>query len=246
MSNCQYFFQGEWYSEDAFKKILNNGLLDSLIQEGKIDVPFPVDTTKVKQPIYQTIEQSGISAKVLRNVLVEEIKSSTGYPVNLITALELTADGKDFKIPLWASPYSLKFESLLTSLVSNSVIKQKFHGHSYILGSPTGFNNKTVIKEGQEAVEVLETTPGVVVSKSFNGTLLPMRLSEDGKKLLPAQVMLPFKFKGIDGKILNIKDFIKDGYLDTEKLPQSLRTLFGFRIPTQGHNSMSMLERVGF
>jgi prolipoprotein diacylglyceryltransferase len=36
------------------------------------------------------------------------------------------------------------------------------------------------------------------------------------------------------------------GLIDTSKLDPSLFELFGFRIPTQGHNSMAYIEVVGF
>lgn len=45
---------------------------------------------------------------------------------------------------------------------------------------------------------------------------------------------------------VNINDFIKDGVLDTSRLPEELLTLIGLRIPTQGHNSMLRFRVKGF
>jgi len=66
------------------------------------------------------------------------------------------------------------------------------------------------------------------------------------KVVKPAQIIIPFKFRDSKGNLLNAKDFIKDGLIDTSRLPKELLQIFGFRIPTQGLNSMSYMEVVGF
>lgn len=63
----------------------------------------------------------------------------------------------------------------------------------------------------------------------------------------PAQVLLTWNFKDKSGKRLNIEDFKTfEGYIDLTKVPKDILTQFGFRIPCQGHNSMSLIEVVGF
>jgi hypothetical protein len=78
-----------------------------------------------------------------------------------------------------------------------------------------------------------------------------MRYDKETGKILPAQIMIPFKFRDEQGNILNIDEFIiigEDGrkMLDTSKMPEKLLQLFGFRIPTQKRNSMAAVEIVGF
>jgi hypothetical protein len=36
---CKYWYGGEWRTEEEFKNILNNGLIDQLIQDKKINIP---------------------------------------------------------------------------------------------------------------------------------------------------------------------------------------------------------------
>ena len=70
----------------------------------------------------------------------------------------------------------------------------------------------------------------VIYTKDFTG------------KLKADEVILPWIF----GEN-NINDFLdEDGYLDIDKVPEELLKLVGFRIPTQGHNSMRSLKIVGF
>jgi anion-transporting ArsA/GET3 family ATPase len=247
---CQYFVNGNWVTEEQFKEILNNGLLDNLIADSTVKLKnFKIDQSKVLSRETRKERRNTIPAAKLAKILAKEIKSRPGYAPNLLSALELTEDGQNFKIPLWASPYAAKFESLLTSLVTNKVIKQKFAGGSYVLGSEEGFR----IKEGDAAAGELKNS-GVVFTKNFDPKegLQPLRVDPETGKMLPAQIMIPFKFRDESGKILPLEDFLvkQEGsgryMLDTSKFPEKLLQLFGFRIPTQERNSMAAVEVVGF
>jgi exodeoxyribonuclease-5 len=244
---CQYFVGGRWVSENEFKALLNEGLLDTLVANGKLSLTgFKKDSAKVKVADKKIIERTTIPAIKLAEILAQEIKTRQGYAPNMLSALELTEDKQNFKIPLWASPYADKFESLLTSLVTNKVVKQKFAGNSYVLGSEEG------IKQGDAATGYLKDSAIVFTSK-FDATkgLQPLRIDPTTGKMLPAQIMIPFKFRNERGEILSIEEFMtvdEDGrkILDTTKVPEKLLQLFGFRIPTQSRNSMAAVEIVGF
>ncbi len=78
-------------------------------------------------------------------------------------------------------------------------------------------------------------------------------LSDDYKKelteqVLPSQTLIPSKFRGRDGNLIDMKRFVnpETGFIDEAKIPKELMEFFEFRIPTQGHNSMSWSEVVGF
>ena len=246
---CEYFVNGNWVTENQLKELLQGGLLDTLISDGTLAIKgFKVDPNKVIRTETVVTKRKSIPANKLANILAQEIKTRQGYSPNMLSALELKEDGSDFKIPLWASPYASKFESLLTSLVSNKVVKQKFPGGSYVLGSEEGFR----IKEGDAAAGELKNS-GIVFTEKFDPEkgLQPMRWDPETKKILPAQIMLPFKFRDENGNILPLKDFMVEGeddrmILDTSKIPAKLLNLFGFRIPTQERNSMAAVEIVGF
>jgi len=242
---CEYFVGGRYISENEFKALLNEGLLDTLVANKSISIKgFKVDPTKAQSQEPKIVRRLTVPANKLAAILSKEIKSTAGYPANMLSALELNAAGTDFKIPLWASPYAEKFESLLTALVSNKVIKQKFPGGSYVLGSEEGFK----VKEGDKAAGDLKNS-NIVFSSKFdpNKGLQPMRYDKETGKILPAQIMVPFKFRNEQGEILDIKEFVTaEGLIDTTKLPEKLLNLFGFRIPTQERNSMAAVEIVGF
>ena len=244
--SCTYLVNGKWITEEQFKQVLNNGLLDSLIDSKTIALKgFPIDRKKIiASEKSEEISNRGVDARMLQQILLQEVKTRTGYPINMESALELNEAGTDFKISLWASPYASKFESILTSIVSNKIVKQKFPGNSYVLGSEEGFR----IKEGKDANKELSKN-GVIFSPNFDASkgLQPMRVDPETGKMLPAQIMIPFKFRDESGKFLDIKLFLgEDGRLDFNKIPEKVLSLNGFRIPTQEQNSMSSIEIVGF
>jgi hypothetical protein len=164
--DCQYLVNGEWVSKSQLKQILNNGVLDNLIAENKIQLEgFIVDETKLQRQT-TTVSENFISAKELQKILIEEISSREGYPLNMIEALELNEDGTDFKIPIWSSNYVDKFEALLTSMVSNKIIKHKMKGTSSVLGSEEGFKIREDLST--EETDKLIQDLGIVTTSEFD------------------------------------------------------------------------------
>lgn len=197
----------------------------------------------------QEIEYNGTSynkdklAKILQKEALER-----GYDLN--TTLSLITDNGRFPIPLWALPAGNRIESLVTSLVNNRINKTKMPGRSYVLGTEEGFTtNKKLVDKPEEVDKLLKKYASeIVFTSSWTGKLEAHNV--EGGKFKPTQVMVPWNFRDENGKLLNIQDYTVevDGkiMLDEAKVPKELRQLFGFRIPTQGHNSMNMLEIVGF
>ena len=252
MADCTYKIDGNIVTEQELKEMLigdeSGGLLDALINNGSIEKMkgFPI----IAPAIIDEITSKSIPAVKLKEILEKEVSSRKGYPLNMLSALELNAEGTDFKIPLWSSPYADKFESLLTAIVNKAVVKQKFNGHSYVLGSEEGFK----VKEGdeaKEAIDIMRRDNSIVFTDSYDPEigLQYMRFDDKGN-MLPAQIMLPFNFKNKDkfGNKLKLKDFMIPGTnkLDISKMDEKVLKIFGFRIPTQGHNSMMSVEIVGF
>ena len=66
----------------------------------------------------------------------------------------------------------------------------------------------------------------------------------------PTQVFVPNKLQGKNGEFIDLMKYTKtvNGrlYIDEDRFPTDLMNMFGFRIPTQGHNSMTSIEIAGF
>ncbi len=169
--------------------------------------------------------------------MLEEEAVGRSWPQNDIDALKLVnldQFTQTFALPLWASTSANRIEALLNSLVDNKIRKQKFRGNSFVLGSEEGFKG---------------LSKNIIYTSSYNPItgLLPQRLDEKTGKVLPAQILITNKLKDEFGKPIDLKGFVNEqGLLNLDRLDPEVLKVFGFRIPTQGHNSMSYAEIVGF
>ena len=105
-------------------------------------------------------------------------------------------------------------------------------------------SEKNLVK--QKTKEYVEEN-GIVTTEAFDPKkgLQPMR--EENGVMLPAQVFAPLKFKDNNGNPVLLSDITdENGMLDTSKVDPEILKSFGFRIPTQGPNSMAYVEVVGF
>lgn len=149
------------------------------------------------------------------------------FSPNDLQYLKLNAEGTGFEINPYLTNQPKKIESLLTSMVTNDVIKQKLPGFSGVLGSSLG-----MFSQYGQTKTIKNDTIGVNGWKPEDG-LKPMRVENGVTK--PAQILVSkARFKELFGTVN-----------PTEVDPELLK-LIGYRIPTQGYSSMSMIEVVGF
>jgi len=198
-----------------------------------------------KQALLDEITVDGnpenIDVDELRAMLLREVKERS-YP---ISDRELLIIDKELRFLPFA-PSAQKYEALLNSIVTNKIIKLKFPGKSYVLGSEEGFINKLTPDEATGEFE----DSGIMFTDNWDGEtgLKPAREENGVRK--PAQAIVPWKFRDEDGTILKMSDFTKEingrVSIDTDKLPENVRQMFGMRIPNQGPNSQSWVEIVGF
>ncbi len=181
----------------------------------------------------------------LSKILKEE-GESRGYSINSLLGLDLNKDGQ-FKIPLTFNPNSAQIEPVITALLSNRLVKLKMPGKSYVLGSEVLTLEPSINKEGKQTQADINVIKDIIwVSDKYKtqGKLKYYR-EENGKPAM-AQIIMPAYFLDKEGKQIDMTKFVKNGFLDTSKIDKELLQIMGFRIPTQGHNSMMMFEVVGF
>ena len=166
-----------------------------------------------------------------KKVLIEEFKKRDN-PAHTIDSIKSLLDSDTKFIEQLFEKN--KIESLLYSLVNNNVLKRKMPGGQFVLQASTGFeaNLKAIKQNDFDKAKDL----GLDLHES---KLKPLKFyrKEDPtnpkSKTLAMQVYLPSRFQGIDS--------VKDSKLDSELLQ-----LIGFRIPTEGLNSIDFIEVVGF
>ena len=187
--------------------------------------------TKDSSGIYR-LESENLNE--FKEALIKEFKKRDN-PLHTIAAIEelLDSDTK-FIEQLFEKN---KIENLLYSLVNNNVVKRKMPGGQFVLQASTGFENK--IKAIKQKDFELANKEGL----DLHGTQLkPLKFyrrkdpNNPKSETLAMQVYLPSRFKDKMGITIE----------DVNEIDPELLQLIGFRIPTEGLNSMEFIEVAGF
>lgn len=183
------------------------------------------------------------ASKVIK-MLIEAARESEFSPNDIALledTLKITTDGNEVEVstyPLFFHSAVERFEKLILAKVK-SVTEFKMPGKSYVQVSSIGIIRQDNLSDKAKL--------GVITIGDFDMSkpLRHMQIDEVTGEVIPAQVIMPFNFM-IDGKKVDIREYVIDGKLDLERIPRELLQLVGARIPNQGHNSMMAIEIVGF
>lgn len=178
------------------------------------------------------------SLKKLSDIISRE-GNNRGYDANTIQSLALNAQGQ-FYIPLTFLPNSSQIQSLLAAVISNRILKNKLPGKSFIQGSEVILQTSGKVKVTSD---ITEAKNDIIWAKPEYKHKTKLDYLEKGK---PAQIILPFFWRGKDGQLLKASEFAKDGFLDMSKIDPEMLEINGFRIPFAGLNSGMWFEVAGF
>lgn len=149
----------------------------------------------------------------IANILKEEAVDRD-YSINDIYSIQIIRENgvQKFKVPIGFVNNAARFESILNSLVTNRVIKQKLPGFSKVQGSGAGFSRISSIDDTNDVVK------SAIVWLNKEDTVLEYTKNEDGK-LTGADILLPSWFKQDNNfKIKTLEDEIKKLSLRIEEL----------------------------
>lgn len=188
-------------------------------------------------------DESGTKYKItnliaFKKLLMDEAVDR-GYAVNEMVGLNLVENKKTgeayFKVPLAFNPATTKYEAIMNSIFNNRVIKQDLPGNTYVQGSSAGFKFTSDLSNNVKN-EIIHVDP----SQADQPLKFFSYVDGEGKKNQVAECYIPSFFKNSKGEIINLRD------VDMNNIPDELLHLFGYRIPTQGLNSMMVFKVKGF
>ena len=197
------------------------------------------DGQKLREDIGVEVDDSGNyvikDMAKLQAVLMDEVKRR-GIQDNYLDALELV-DGK-FTMPLFSNAMSNKWEAILTSLFTNRVVNQKAPGGSGVLLSSAFMHSITSSQNDVQGIT------GIQYSKELRERGdLKLRMSLDEvTKIVYAEVLLPAWSKQFY-KTNAAGELVLD---DIDNIPEELRTMISYRIPTEAPYSVTVFKVVGF
>lgn len=176
---------------------------------------------------YYDIADRFSTIQKVADTLQSEVNSNSRYGPELKQALELIEDTNhevNFALPLGDPVQSLSTQSMLHSILRNGVTKQKIKGGSLVQATSYGVSNKLNINFDRDS-------KGKLRIKEIE-CYMPWYSSEYLEPLMDkTNGMLDINAKFEDGKPV---------------IPEDLKRLVAYRIPTEGKYSMLPLKIVGF
>ena len=162
----------------------------------------------------------------LSNVLKQEVLTDDASD-NLIASLEINEETGDFVLPLESSTNYMQIVRLLYSTIHKRIVSPKVNGMSAVQVPVTGWEDAS---KGRRVVEI----DG---KKVLTDDTLKFYEDKEGERYCEIYVTLPSQARAL---FSDKKRFPNDEaivtYLNTQS-PEALKGV-GFRIPTQGLNSM--------
>ena len=154
-------------------------------------------------------------------------------PSNILKALTIDTNGK-MLFPIDALPIADKIEAILFARAVNNTIRLKRPGAAYVQTSNVYYktSKKWLLAASENRLNSEDLKKAEMFAKK-----LDFVYSKDGK-IVAAEVYLPNYMRSIIGDNADIEAI-------REKQPQLFR-LLGYRIPTQGQNSMLPIVVKGF
>jgi hypothetical protein len=160
---------------------------------------------------------------------IKDSLTKRGATINTEEALNIV--NGEFEYALDSGNLSTQIENLISSLYTNKVVKQSFKGGALVQATSLGFKHNN-FKEQQADID---TNPEL---NKLQSSLKWIKPSADGTSLEYAEAVLPAWSK---------KFFNKDGFLkDINNIPDNLKQLVIYRIPTEGLHSMLPIKVVQF
>lgn len=215
-----------------------------LTKQEWLDLYNAINTENIIQA-FIAIDEIFKDPKKIEEILLEEIRSNQRYGIDMIRACTLNEKGQ-FNIPLLDPVQSQKMQTLLNSIIKSRITKQKIRGGALIQVSDYGLTNELHI-----------------VFKDKDGNLMSWEAYSKKYKNATKEDYDSFIDKARKDGRLSIAYFecympaysrefyeplMKEGTheLDITKLPEDLRKLIGYRVPTEDKYSMAPLYIKGF
>ena len=188
-----------------------------------LDLYNAINTENILQA-FKEVDELFSNPKEVEKALQDEIRGNQRYSYDLLKACTLDENGQ-FNFPLFDPVQSQRVQTLLNSIIKSRVTKQKIRGGALIQVSAYGVTDDLhIVFEGKgenKRVKYLECYMPAY-SREFYEPLM----GEDG--------------------VLHLDDWVDSKGKKHKGLPEELRRLIGYRVPTEDKYSMVPLRIKGF
>ena len=178
---------------------------------------------------------------------LKEILEQEGHDRKWIdNSLELLSldENNRFDLSLLHNNYLNKIQSVIFSIINKELVRHKVTGNSMV--QIPDFGKPKIKILGDEGVQTHKDSI-VYIDGITPGERLKF-ITKSNDSVVPAQVIMSWNFKDVNGNLLDINQFIDPitKRIDNNKLPPEVLRGVALRIPNQKHSSMMPFEIVGF
>lgn len=192
------------------------------------DEILSMEATNIRESLSDLRTKLDIKSNLEFSKFIKEAVTKRGSTINVEELLNII-DG-DFEFPLDNGTLSTQIENMISSIFTNNVIKQSFSvGGSGVQASSLGLKFKDLQEQQDNLPEDL---------KLIQQELKWIKPNEDKSTIEYAEAVMP---------AWSQKFFNKEGFLnDIDSIPEELRQLVMYRIPTEGLHSMLPIKVIKF
>ena len=202
---------------------------------------------------YAQVEDIFNDPRKVEEVLQNEIMSNNRYGLDLLEACSLqrvqNADGtveERFTVPLVDALQVNRTMALVNSIIKSKITKQKIAGGSLIQATNFGYEDSLSVRYKDANGNLIDTKKEFGQKHNLEGEELDQRYTKyladnPSKSIDHLEAYLPWYSKKY------LEHLIKeDGSLDVDKVPEELRRIIGYRVPTEDAYSMFHIRIKGF
>ena len=221
-----------------------NKTIDEITKKGKAELLDELDITVNDKDEY-VIEDYNKLVNLLRKELTRR-----DLPSNLVDGLNVNTETNGLMYKFDTLTNRNKIDEILNSIVNSRVISPKMFGKPSVQVASTGYNSSNrkmmYLKDG---AYVEQKTDDVLTEDELK-TLIPTSSDlkfykiENGK-ISKMEVYVPWYFDDVSPEDLGMK-LVNGVYKIPDTMDKRLLTMIGFRIPTQGMNSIENIIIKGF
>lgn len=209
-----------------------------------LDLYNAINTENILQA-FADVDEIFKDPEKVEEILLEEIRGSQRYGMDMMRACTLD-ENNNFNIPLFDPVQSQKVQTLLNSVIKSRITKQKIRGGALIQVSDYGLTDElhVVFKDKDGNLMSWESYS----KKNKNATRenyeeYVKKAREEGSLAIAyLECYMPAYSREFYEPLMDPNTH----QLDITKLPEDLRKLIGYRVPTEDKYSMAPLYIKGF
>lgn len=188
------------------------------------------------------LKQQFSSNKEIEKILLAEVRGNPRYGRDFEKAITLNKDG-EFPIPIYDPTISNKMQQLLSSVIKTRVTKQKIKGGSVVQLSNFGFDENLSVRFKDKNGKLIPTeTEWLRRNKKKTREDYKQYIKESQNGIAYYEAYMPAYSKLFFDELMDPDT----GQIQPSMLPEELRKMIGYRIPTEDKYSMFPIYIKGF